>query len=115
MTWKGKTKGGLTGNKIFYFVLKTFGLKPAYFVLRFVAFYFFLFSDTNRYIYFYFHRILGYSPFKSRIRIYSNYYALGQTILDKVALHSGIKTGFNVIRTGGENLNKLSEGGKGGI
>jgi|SRR6185436_8146250 len=115
MTWKGKTKGGLTGNKIFFFFLKTFGLKPAYFLLRFVSFYFFVFSDTNKFIYSYFKNILGYPAFKSRIKVYRNYYLLGQTILDRVALFSGIKTNFKVIHEGGENLDKMSAGGKGGI
>ncbi|HKR03781.1 MAG TPA: lipid A biosynthesis acyltransferase, partial [Bacteroidia bacterium] len=115
MTWKGKTKGGLTGHKIFFFFLKTFGLSPAYFILYFVAFYFFIFSDTNKFIFSYFKNILGYSSFKSRLKVYRNYYLLGQTILDRVALFSGIKTNFKVVRDGGENLNKLSEGGKGGI
>jgi len=40
---------------------------------------------------------------------------LGQTILDKVALMSGVKTNFKVIHEGGENLDKMSAGGKGGI
>ncbi|MEP7169222.1 MAG: lipid A biosynthesis acyltransferase [Bacteroidota bacterium] len=115
MTWKGKTKGGLTGHKIFFFILNTFGLSPAYFILYFVAFYFFIFSNTNKFIFYYFNNILGYTPFKSRLKVYRNYYLLGQTILDKVALMSGVKTNFKVIHEGGESLDKMSAGGKGGI
>jgi predicted LPLAT superfamily acyltransferase len=115
MTWKGKTKGGLLGHKIFVFILNTFGLTPAYFILRFVALYYFIFSDTNKYIYFYFNKILNYQAAKARLKVYSSYFIFGQTLLDKVALLSGVKTNFNLVRDGGENLNKLSDGGKGGI
>ena len=42
--WQGKSRGNKTGFRIFVWVLKNAGLRPAYLLLRFVAFYFFIFS-----------------------------------------------------------------------
>ena len=42
--WQGKSKGNTLGYRIFVSVLKTAGVMPAYFMLRFVALYYFLFS-----------------------------------------------------------------------
>jgi len=114
--WEGQSKGSVLGHKLFVFVLNYLGLKPAYFILRFVAFYYFLFAfRSNRHIFYYFHNVLKYKRLASRFKIYKNYYVFGQTILDKVALLSGVKTKFTISRDGGNNLNILDDLGKGGI
>ena len=38
--WDGQSKGKVLGFKIFVFILNNFGLNPAYFILRFVSFYY---------------------------------------------------------------------------
>ena len=48
--WDGQSQAKVLGFKIFVFILSTMGLKPAYFFLRLVAFYYFLFSKPNKYI-----------------------------------------------------------------
>lgn len=113
--WDGQSQAKVTGYKIFYLVLSTFGLNPAYFILRFVAFYYFLFSKPNVHIRNYFKQVHGYSSFKARMAVYKNNFLLGQTILDKVAVMSGIKNAFKVIHKNGEMLNELTTIGKGGI
>jgi predicted LPLAT superfamily acyltransferase len=113
--WNGQSQAKVTGYKLFYYVLKTFGLSPAYFVLRFVAFYYFLFSKANIHIRNYFKQVHGYSQLKARLAVYKNNYLLGQTILDKVAVMSGIKNAFKVIHVNGDMLNELTAIGKGGI
>ena len=42
--WDGKTKGSLTGYKIFLFFIKTLGLGFAYGLLRVVTYYYYLFA-----------------------------------------------------------------------
>lgn len=114
-TWDGQSKGKVLGFKIFGFILNTFGLRPAYFILRFVAFYYFLFSKPNRYIREYFIRAHRYSPLKARLAVYKNNFLLGQTIIDKVTVMAGIK---NIIKTKslqGHYLDELAAMGKGGI
>ena len=46
-TWKGKSRGNILGYKIFITLLKYLGLPPAYFMLRFVALYFFFFTPAS--------------------------------------------------------------------
>jgi predicted LPLAT superfamily acyltransferase len=114
--WEGKSKGTVLGHKIFVFILNKLGLKPAYLVLRFVAFHYFLFAfKSNKHIYYYFHNVLKYNRFSSYLKIYKNYYIFGQTILDKVALLAGVKTNFTINHDGSANLDKIAAMGRGGI
>jgi predicted LPLAT superfamily acyltransferase len=111
-TWDGKTRGGLTGYRIFVSILKTAGLKPAYFLLRFVAFYYFLFSrSSNQHIRYYFTKVLGYGKWKSITSVYHNYYLLGQVLIDKVAVMSGMGKHFTYDWDGEEHLLNMDEGG----
>ena len=102
--WQGKSSGGVLGYKIFVFLLNTLGLSFSYFFLRFIALFYFLFSKSNKTTYLYFKNAHGYSTFKAIISVYKNYYVFGQTLLDKFALLSGVKTNFIVKREGQENL-----------
>ncbi len=114
--WEGKSKGSVLGYKIFVFILNHLGLQPAYFILRFVAFYYFLFArHSNKPIFFFYHHILKFKPSKARWFVYKNYYAFGQTLLDKVALLAGVKTNFTRNHEGGEILDQIAATGKGGI
>jgi predicted LPLAT superfamily acyltransferase len=113
--WNGQSQAKVLGFKIFVFILNTFGLTPAYFILRFVSFYYFLFSKPNKYIRRYFTQAHGYSKLKARFSVYKNNYILGQTIIDKVAVMAGAKNAFKVIHKNGEMLDELTAIGKGGI
>lgn len=113
--WDGQSQARVLGFKIFVFILNTFGLNPAYFLLRFVAFYYFLFTKQNKYIREYFIMAHGYSSFKARLAVYKNNFLLGQTIIDKVAVMAGAKNPFKVIHKNGDKLDELAAIGKGGI
>jgi predicted LPLAT superfamily acyltransferase len=115
-TWKGKTRGGLTGYKIFVTVLKYSGLPAAYFLLRFVALYFFLFNPKSFGITFRFYRKrLGYGFFRSISFIYRNYYLFGQVLLDKIAVMAGFKAKFGFNFEGEEYLRKMVDEKTGGL
>jgi predicted LPLAT superfamily acyltransferase len=114
--WQGKSKGNKAGYQIFVWVLKNFGVLPAYFLLRFVAFYFFLFSyKASRQIYSLYRHKLGFSRSTSILKIYKNYYLLGQGIIDKVVVMSGIKNNFTYHFDGEENLREIASLQKGGM
>lgn len=114
--WQGKSKGSPLGYRIFVWVLKTFGVLPAYFLLRFVTLYYFFFSfKASRQIYLLYRRKLGYGWWAAIFKIYKNYFLLGQSIIDKVVLMSGIKNNFSFNFDGEENLLKIAEMKKGGI
>lgn len=115
-SWEGKSKGNKTGYQIFLWVLKRFGVWPAYFLLRFVVLYYFLFSwRSSRQIYSLYHQKLGYGRWASIFKIYRNYYLLGQSIIDKVVVMSGIKNKFTYHFDGEENLREIVALEKGGV
>ena len=114
--WDGKSKGNTLGYRIFIFVLRAFGLGATYFLLRFVSFYYFLFSvKSNRAIHFYFSKVLNYSYFKSVVSRYKSYYLFGQTLVDRVAIISGGASQFTYEFENESYIQEMVEGGKGGI
>jgi predicted LPLAT superfamily acyltransferase len=114
--WQGKSKGTPLGYRIFVWILKTFGILPAYFLLRFVVLYYFFFSFTaSRHIYTLYRRKLGFGRISSLIKLYRNYFLLGQGLIDKVVIKAGIKNKFGFYCDGIENLHKISALEQGGI
>jgi predicted LPLAT superfamily acyltransferase len=114
--WEGKSKGNKLGYRIFVFVCKTWGVQPAYLLLRFVALYYFIFSwSSSRPLYHFFRQRLGFSAWKSFFKLYQNYYVFGQTLLDKIVVMAGIENKFTYDFDGEEHLRKIVETGKGGI
>lgn len=114
--WQGRSRGNRLGYSIFVFVVRTFGVLPAYFLLRFVALYYFLFSwSSSRFIYPYFRKRHGFSPVRSLFNVYANYYVFGQTILDKIVVMAGIENRFTYDFDGEQNLRDIVAGGRGGI
>jgi len=114
--WEGKSKGTLLGYKIYIFVLKTFGVNGAYFLLHFIVLYYFLFSwRGSKAIYHYFRKRLGYSRLKSVGCIYKNYYKLGQTLSDRVTVSTGFREVFNYTHDGIEKIDNLLKKKQGGI
>lgn len=114
-SWKGKSRGGAAGYRFFIFLLKYPGLRFSYFFLRFVVLYYVLFvPDARKPIYHYFRHILHFGKLKSIKFIFRNFYLLGQTLLDKVALMAGFSDKFTVDHIGGEYLNEMVAD-KGGI
>jgi predicted LPLAT superfamily acyltransferase len=111
-SWQGKTRGGLLGHQIFIFILRYLGISPAYFLLYFVSFYYFIFSrKSNRFIYSYFKDIHHYSSCKARKAVYRNYYVFGQILIDKVAINSGLENKFTFDLEEEKNLAAIEEGG----
>ncbi|EGD35177.1 MULTISPECIES: lipid A biosynthesis acyltransferase [unclassified Capnocytophaga] len=114
--WQGKSKGNVLGYRIFVFLIKYLGIRSAYVLLIFVAFYYFLSQwKSNGYLYRYFHRRLGYSPLKAFVSVYRNYFVFGQTIIDKVAIFAQFHHQFTYEFDGVELLRSLLQRHKGGI
>ncbi|MFN3405225.1 MAG: lipid A biosynthesis acyltransferase [Cytophagaceae bacterium] len=114
--WRGQTRGGLIGHKIFIFILRYLGLKIAYFVLRFVALYYLLFSrKSTKTAYSFFRDVLNYKAFTSWLKVYKNYYIFGQTLIDKVAVIGGLGEKFSVDHDGQVYLREVVSKGTGGL
>jgi len=114
--WQGKSKGKPLGYRIFVSILNRWGVLPAYVLLRFVAFYYFLFSyRSSKIVLTYFRKKIGYGLGKSLIKLYRNYYLLGQSIIDKVVIMSGIPNKFTFDFDGEDHLRKIAGLQKGGL
>ncbi|MBN1157763.1 MAG: acyltransferase [Bacteroidales bacterium] len=115
-SWKGKTRGGILGYKIFITLLRHAGLSPAYFLLRFVAFYFFVFSGRSFPAVFSFYRErMGYGFWRSVISVYRNYYVFGQVLLDRTAVMAGFNTRFTFTFEGEKYLRQMAGNDTGGL
>lgn len=109
-SWKGKTRGGLTGYRIFLFLLKNFNLKAAYLLLYFVALYFMLFAAKAREpMYYYFNTILGFGVFKTTWYLYLNNLTFGKVLIDKVALMAGLSNKFTFSFKGEDHLHNMAD------
>jgi predicted LPLAT superfamily acyltransferase len=115
-SWQGKSKGHTLGYRIFIAILRFAGTGPAYFLLRFVSFYYFLFSwSSTKHIYYFFHKRMGFGWLRSLISVYKNYYVFGQTLIDKTVVMSGMKVPFTYEFEDEHYQEDIIKGGKGGI
>ncbi len=115
-SWRGKTRGGVIGYKIFVYTLKFFGIHTAYFLLRFVIIYYLIFdSKAVRSMHYYFHERLRFSYWKSKYGVYKNIYTFGQTLIDKVAILSGLESKYTYDFENENFLKEIGDSKKGGI
>lgn len=114
--WDGKTKGSFSGIKIFVFLIRKLGLNSAYILLIFVAFWFAIFSRKGSKAQFYFFRKrLKYSYLKSVLAVYKNNFTLGQVLIDKIAIFSGLKHKFTTEHTNAFVIEDMIKNKTGGI
>ncbi len=114
--WDGKSKGTLLGYKIFVFCIKKLGIRAAYAVLVFVAFYYLIFSGkSNRSLWYYLNKRLKYSKVKSVWAMYKSYFTFGKTIIDKTAISAGLRNKFTYEFDGIDLLRAVIAQKKGGI
>lgn len=114
--WKGRSKETILGYRIFVWCIKNLGIRSSYFVLYFVAAYYFIFEKkSNQYISYYFKKRLGYSFWKTVISRYKSYFTFGQTLIDKTAISAGLRNKFTYEFDGIENLRNLLAEKKGGV
>lgn len=115
-SWKGKTRGGVSGYKLFVAILKYPGLPLAYFFLRFVVVYFCFFSPKAfKSSFFYWNKIQKLTFFHSLLKIYKNFYVFGQVLLDKVVILAGYRSKFTFDFEGEKYLQQIVNNNKGGL
>ncbi len=112
-TWKGQSKGTPLGYRLFFITLRLFGIRGAYALLRFVAFYYHLFAWKVVGVQMrYFRRVHGYGKFKAWRKVYSNLVQFGQTLIDRTVVMSGeMESPFHIRHSGDDHIEKaLAEG-----
>lgn len=113
--WEGKSKGTPLGYRIFVAIL-SLGLYPAYVLLVFVALYYLFFSwESNKHSYSFYRKRFHFGVLKSVAMVYWSYIMIGQALIDKVAIMSGLSKKFTSTSTGSENINKMAQMGRGAI
>lgn len=114
--WDGKSRGTVFGFKVFVFFIKNFGIRAAYALMHLPIPYFCFFSRKNvRGLFYYFRKRQQYSWLKSSVSIYKGYYQFGQTLIDKVAIQSGLQYKYTYEFDGIQNLQETLALQKGGI
>jgi predicted LPLAT superfamily acyltransferase len=114
--WDGKTKGSLTGYKIFLFFINTLGLNFAYYLLRIVTLYYYLFASKpkNALLDFY-QNILHIQRASAKKLVRKNFYIFGQTLVDRAAFLLGRNEQFTHTFENEQYLIDIRDQGKGGI
>ncbi|WP_439556979.1 LpxL/LpxP family acyltransferase [Dyadobacter sp.] len=114
--WDGKTKGSLTGYKIFLFFINSLGLNFAYLLLRVVTFYYYLFAaKPRRALLDFYQNTLHVSERAARKLVRANFYIFGQTLVDRAAFLLGKTEQFTHTFENEQYLIDIREMGKGGI
>ena len=94
--WQGKTRGGSFGYFFYIKLIQHIGMRAAYVFLAFVVVYFIPFAPkatacTWRYA----RKTLHLSRLRSVAMLFRNYYRLGQTLIDKIAIGSGMTNKYH--------------------
>jgi predicted LPLAT superfamily acyltransferase len=115
-SWVGKSKGTPLGYRIFVICIRRFGIRAAYGLLVFVAGYYYLFSyRSSRQILRLLRLRLGYPALRSMGLLYRNYYAFGQSLVDKILVFSGARVPFAFDFDGEHHLRRMVAEKKGGL
>lgn len=114
--WKGKTRGGILGYKIFVFIIKYLGVRSAYALLAFVAIYFIPFAiKSTKSIYAFFRLRFNKNPIAALWATYRTYFSFGQALIDRTAILAGLGDKFTFFFDGEHHLKKMAFDKKGGV
>lgn len=114
--WSGKSKGTILGYQIFVNCIKKLGIRAAYSVLVFVAFYYFVAYPTSfKAMFSYFKNRQNFLFLKAVFAVYKSYFVFGQVLIDKVAISAGLRNKFTFDFDGIDILKQLLSEKKGGI
>lgn len=113
-TWNGKSQANVLAYQILYYIMKYAGLGIAYFILRFVALHFLIFSThSTKCQWYYFRARMKQGAVKAIISMYQNYFLYGQTLIDRVYMISGMGKNFTFNFDGEEHITNMLSKGKG--
>jgi len=114
--WDGKTKGSLIGYKIFLFFINSLGLDFAYWLLRLVTYYYYLFATKQKNALLDFYQNSLHIPLSEANKLArKNFYIFGQTLVDRAAFLLGKSQKYAQVFENEQYLIDIRDGGKGGI
>lgn len=114
--WEGKSRGTVSGYRIFIFLIKYAGINVAYLLLVFVSLYYVIFSPRQtKAIYRYFRHRRRNNIVFSLVNTYRNYFVFGQTLIDKVAITAGLEHKYTYEFDGIDHIRQLAKDNSAGI
>lgn len=114
--WDGKSRGGRFGHLFFVYTLKMLGVRAAYVFLAFIVPYFVLFAPkATRAVWKYNRRIWKYGFFSSIAKLFRHYYTFGQTLIDKIAIKSGMAGRYHFEFDNYERFLQIIDDGRGAV
>jgi len=113
-SWSGKSRGGTLGYLSFVFLIKNFGVGAAYSLLSFVVIYYIPFAPkATSAIWKYSRKILKKGRLTSLKFLYMNFFRLGQSIIDRVAVGAGKYNEFVFDFSEPDNVKKVLNSSEG--
>lgn len=113
--WSGRSQANPLGYRIFIWLIRYGGLKPAYFLLRFVSIYYLLFSTkANSALIEFYTRAKIHKPTLWRHR-YQTYNLFGEALIDKIATYTEANTAISFDFENEQELHRLAASGRGAI
>jgi len=113
-TWTGKSRGNLFGYQIFIFLLKYTHIYFAYFIVFFVSFYFYFFSDKKGIRYFY-GQILKQKKCRREKSVFKNFFSFAKVLIDRIAILSGLQNKFSFSFENESIIRDMANDKRGGI
>ncbi|MCD8072640.1 MAG: acyltransferase [Alistipes sp.] len=114
MRWSGKSRGGEFGHRFFILLIRTFGIRAAYCFLAFVVIYFLPAAPrATGAIWQYYRTIHGKGRMASFFSVVGHYYRFGQTLIDKIAIGSGLSGKYDFRFADYDRFIELLDSGKG--
>src|SRR4051812_34670316 len=110
--WEGRTRGTPLGYRIFIWLLRTAGLGAAYSLLPLVTLWYRLFVPAaTKPLQALYRDRLGYDKRTASKLIRKNLTIFGQTLIDKIAVLTGVGKKLTFEHEGAEYLDELTAGG----
>ena len=114
--WNGKSRGSVSGIKVFVFFINNFGLRAAYLLLCLPVPYFVIAAPkATKALFYYFHHRLKFTVISSIFKIFQTYYVFGQSLIDRVAVTVGKRDQFTMNFDGIHHIKELIKQNRGGI
>lgn len=114
-SWGGRSKGNVFGYLIFIRLIKFFGIRAAYHLLRVVALYYFLFSlSPKRNLKKFYLKIPSLSTGIHEL-IFKNFIFLGKCLIDRYAFQMGAGSKISYSEEGEKYLKELSQQKQGAV
>ena len=112
--WDGASRGGVTGNWLFYNLVRSFGLRAAYALLFPVALYFLLFVSSARKASIDYLKRLGYTGrFNLWVKSYCHFLTFGKVLLDRFSMSVCDRDRFSIEFDGEKHMHSALKQGNG--